>query len=836
MPRPFLSIKSQIFIALVIGVLFTWLSVAYELNHSRNTYQREIEQATIFQAQAYAENTLATIKRLDEVVLDLRDYWTGDMERFAELVQRRRQHLGDIAFQVSIIDAEGYLVYSNLAAPNDRTYLGEREHFRIHKERQTDQLFISKPLKGKVSGKWSIQFTRPIFTDGRFGGVIVVSASPETFATFLAKLGLSGQASSTLVADSGYIMAHYPDNENVLGKTISDAPFLVADAPVSGAYSRSSQIDGIERTYGFYRVPEYGLSFVIGQPVSEALQPYFGHRKTVVAAAILTNAILALLIGLLSHSLTARAAAETELTRSQAMLRSAIDTIGEAFVIYDEHDRLAYCNERYLDYYRTSADLLVPGRTFEEIIRTGAERGQYQEAIGRVDEWVASRMAAHLRGNSDLIQPVADGRWLRIRERKTPEGYIVGFRIDITELYKAKEAAEVANIAKSRFLATMSHEIRTPMNGILGMAQMLLMPTLTEQERHDYARTILNSGQTLLSLLNDILDLSKIEAEKLDLVPTDTDPGRIVTETAALFAGAAEAKGLHIEAAWHGPQAQLYRLDGTRVRQMLSNLISNAIKFTASGTIRIEAAEVDRRGGQSLLQFSVIDNGIGIAGDKQVYLFKPFSQADSSITRQFGGTGLGLSIVRSLARMMGGDVGVESEPSKGSTFWFRIRAERGALDTPTETSPMPPHASQDGGTIPPRRMPLAGKVLVVEDNAVNRKLILALLKKLGVDAACVENGQEALEVLDADDRPDLVLMDIQMPVMDGITASGELRRRDRDATRPRLPIVALTAGAFEDDRRRCMEAGMDDFLTKPVMIDELVAMLEKWLAPAEAET
>ncbi len=606
--RPSLSINSQIFIALAVSLLLIWLSVAYELDHSRTVYQHEVEQATIFQAQAYAENTLATIKRLDEVVLDLRDYWTGDIARFAELVRRRQQHLKDVAFQVAIIDADGYLVYSNLAAPNDRTYLGEREHFRIHRDRQADDLFISKPLKGKVSNKWSIQFTRPIMADNRFNGVIVVSASPDIFAGFQAKLGLSDKASSTMVADSGHVKAHHPSTDGILGQPVTDRPFLGANAPLQGSYTRASQFDGIERIHGFHRLPQYGLTFVIGHPVADALEPYHGHRQTVLTGAVLASAVVTLLLGLLARSLAAKAAAEAASARSQAMLKSAIDTIGEAFVIYDENDRLAYFNEEYLNYYRTSTDLLVPGHSFEQIIRAGAERGQYKEAIGRIDQWVANRLAAHQSGDSDLIQALDDGRWLRIRDRKTPEGYIVGFRIDITELYKAKEAAEAANIAKSRFLATMSHEIRTPMNGILGMAQMLLMPTLTEQERQDYARTILASGQTLLALLNDILDFSKIEAGKLELVPVDADPRSIVTETASLFTGAARAKGLDIAAVWQGPEGRQYRLDATRVRQMLSNLISNAIKFTAEGAVRIEAGEIGHDDdGQAILQFAVID-------------------------------------------------------------------------------------------------------------------------------------------------------------------------------------------------------------------------------------
>lgn len=256
--RPSLSIKSQLFIALAVSLLFVWLSVAYELKHSQAVYQHEVEQATIFQAQAYAENTLATIKRLDEVVLDLRDYWTGDVARFAELVRRRQQHLKDIAFQVAIIDADGYLVYSNLAAPNDRTYLGEREHFKVHKERGGDHLFISKPVKGKVSGKWSIRFTRPIMAEDHFNGVIVVSASPEIFAGFLAKLGLGDKASSTMVADGGHVMARHPGNDGAMDKVLADTPFLRADTPLQGSYARASPLDGIERIHGFHRLPEYG--------------------------------------------------------------------------------------------------------------------------------------------------------------------------------------------------------------------------------------------------------------------------------------------------------------------------------------------------------------------------------------------------------------------------------------------------------------------------------------------------------------------------------------------------------------------------------------------------
>ncbi|WP_083633806.1 response regulator [Rhodoferax antarcticus] len=548
-------------------------------------------------------------------------------------------------------------------------------------------------------------------------------------------------------------------------------------------------------------------------------------------------------IGVMSD-ITERKEAEALVLQSTELLRTAIDAIDEAFVLYDTSDRMVFCNDKYRLLYATRADLITPGVSFEEVIREGVRHGQYPAALGREEAWVMERMAQHRCANSVLSQRLDDGRVLRIIERRLPDGGTVGFRIDITDLMQATEEALAANLAKSRFLAIMSHEIRTPMNGILGMAQLLLAPSLSETDRLDYAQTVLSSGQSLLGLLNDILDLSKIEAGKFQLDLADLNPAQLLQDTQALFAGAARNKGLTLSVAWLGPAGQLYRSDGHRLRQMLTNLVGNAIKFTVAGQIHIEATEIEREDQDDqdvTLEFAVTDTGLGIAADKIDLLFKPFSQADSSITRQFGGTGLGLSIVSSLARLLGGETGVESELGQGSRFWFRVGAER-ALTVSTRLPTPGNPAENDSNMVATSadykrsRGTLSGHILVVEDNSVNALVIEGLLEHLGMQVHLAHDGQQALSLLQTHTcTPDLILMDLQMPVMDGYASTQAIRQWEQTRPGSATPIIALTADAFEEDRQRCLAVGMDDFLTKPIALAALVSALEKWLPEANQQ-
>jgi len=702
-----------------------WTVCFYQISAERQIEISSAIRETGNYALAFNEHMERTILNADQMLLLIKDQYKKDGQDIDMSPYKKNGALWNSTYLlIGIADENGDWIISN-QDPHIPSNLKDREHIKVHMQEDTGKLFISKPVIGRSSGKWSINMTRRINkVDGSYGGTVIVGVNPYYFTNFYQKVNLGKNSSIALMGLDGIIRARQSGANEEVGQDLNQTTIMDELAKSSvGSYVTMSTIDHIKRIYSYRVLPNYPFVVIVG---------------------------------------------------------------------VDEAEVLAAWHERVTIYYLVCSVVTIIILLF--VI-----------------------MLLHLTDKQKLIAQKLESE---LNERRAMQ----------TELVIAKEAAEAANLAKSEFLANMSHEIRTPMNPILGMTEVLLEMESTVRQR-ELLEIIRSASQSLLDIINDILDFSKIEAGKVRLENIEFDLKMLLDEVTDLIALKAREKGLTLRTDIDPALTPNIYGDPVRLRQVLLNLAGNAIKFTEKGNIIIRAYLSKEQGG-NCIRLEIQDTGIGLSVEAQSLLFQPFTQGDGSTTRKYGGTGLGLSISKQLVELMGGRIGVKSREGQGSLFYVTLPVKMSDInqdivdvekntddDVDKSLAEIAVTSTVESGS----RLPI---VLLVEDNRANQILAKLLLQKLGYIVRTAVNGIEALK--EYQEQPDIILMDCQMPEMDGFEATIEIRNMEKK-TGYHIPIIAMTANAMQGDREKCLEVGMDDYLSKPINPKQLQQMVERYV-------
>lgn len=825
----------KLVLVLITALALLWAGVGYFIWLERQRAIGMAERDVSNLALAFEEQCFWLISSVDQLLRATKAQFEADPSGFDIAPILRRQSLPPgFTVQMSVVGADGYLLSSSIGlGPDARitNYL-DRVHIATHIRQDTGMLFIGPPIIGRLSGKWSLPVSlRLNKPDGSFGGVVVVAIDPFYLSVYHRRLDLGRDGVVTIIGTDGVIRARSSQVQGTseqtgLGQSLVDSRTVeMAKNASSGVYDGVSRIDGIHRVTAFRTIRSFPLIAVVGRSLDEVLVPWREFVRRAAAAAILCSFGLFGLFHMLAVEARRRIAQARDLSEANRLLRLAeqVAMIGH-WRLTIATGQLTWSDEVYR-IHGLSKDQFTPTRDnalttyhpddrdrIRDLVRSAINVGVSYEITVRVVRPDGEIRHVVTRG---LVENGTDGAPVAL----------FGAMSDVTDrtlqekaLLQAQRDAEAAAQAKSDFLATVSHELRTPLNAVIGFADLLLSSDPPEAERRRYIRLQAEAGRTLLAVINDVLDFSKIDAGHLQLDPIPSDTVGLLQTCVELVRPMAEEKGLNLRVDLSPELPAWLMLDPNRVRQVVLNLLNNATKFTQAGYVALTARPLYGGAEGDMLRISVEDTGIGIAPDRQLRLFEPFHQADTSTARRYGGTGLGLAICKRLVGMMGGRVGVSSDPGRGSLFWVEIPLLPTA---PPLHAPALPTPGGGEASVPSRSL----HVLVAEDLPVNQLLVRAILERAGHRVETAPDGHSALDAVQRH-AFDLVLMDVQMPGMDGLEATRAIRALPSAVGR--IPIIALTANALASEVERCRQAGMNDHISKPIDAEHLVATLVRW--------
>ena len=809
-------------VLIVLALCFVWGSIWVNLEREYRADGANAIQNADNLTDAFAENIEHIVEAVNQTLLVVRDNFARDGASF-DLVAWARSHplLHNMTLQLSIADRNGRVVATNMGSADPGVDIRSQKYFQAQAQSTTDKLYISVPTVGLITKRPAIFFVRKLLApDGSFAGTVNALLDPIALSRFYESISIQDGA-ITLMNLDGVVLARAPVGPDILGRTLASAFLPVMQTgPETGHFQTISGLDGVPRMFSYRRLSDLGLLLSVGLSTADVFADFRRARMVNLIAGCVVS------LGVVGTGL-AMIRQRRRILRSREVLGATLENISQGIMMIGADGSIGVINSRAAELLGLPTELLDRQPNFSEIVAWQTEKGEFRDPPPSSEVLTNTLDAGDVVGAENVYQRTRpDGTVLEIRTKPMADGGAVRTYTDVTEYKKAeaelaaaRDAAEASSRARTEFLVMMSHEIRTPMNSIIGFTSLLMEMPLSPTAAQ-YIRIIRQSGNHLLQIINDVLDLSKLDAGRLEFEEEPFDLREEVAGTIELLVTQAHEKHLTLTVDM-APQVPL-RIwgDPGRIRQILINLIGNAIKFTSVGgvTVRFEAVRLD--GGEQRLACRVIDTGIGIPAEKIGLLFNHFAQVANGSAHKYGGTGLGLAICKRLVEQMGGEIGVHSEPGQGTTFQFDLPLR--AVETAEPSKVMVEGRPGDL------------RILLADDNNTNRMVIARMLERLGHRVDLVGNGLEAVEAARREPY-DLMVMDVVMPEMDGLVATETIR--DLTGRKGRVPIIGVTANAGGTLEEACLRAGMNVFMTKPVTPERLsraIAEAMRKIAPVES--